>query len=266
MLGQHPDVFITKPKEPAYFTASHHKGLEWYEGLFTQSNGETAMGEGSTSYSQVGMYPDAAARIADYAPAARILYLVRHPLERIVSGWVERKSAGHVAMPDDLLEAMQTVPGLLEASLYITQLRAYQDHFAHDQINVLFFEDLVSMPQVVMSDAFRFLGVDDSFFADADDTAQNAGATKRAPGKLLQIANRVPVGSRRSALRWVRRSAFGEMVARSPVRQLLDATLTASIDKPSWNRETRAWALAQLGDEPAQLLARYGKPADYWDL
>ena len=57
LLGQHPDVFILDPKEPHFFTRHYELGWKWYKSLFSNAGSYERIGEGSTSYSQKGLYP-----------------------------------------------------------------------------------------------------------------------------------------------------------------------------------------------------------------
>ncbi len=54
LLGQHPDMFMSTPKEPNFFCYDHvyEKGWAWYESLFDRADGKLAIGEGTTQYSQ----------------------------------------------------------------------------------------------------------------------------------------------------------------------------------------------------------------------
>ena len=52
LLGAHPDVFMSTPKEPRYFSHSNegHRTLDWYESLFGEVTDQSAIGEGSITY------------------------------------------------------------------------------------------------------------------------------------------------------------------------------------------------------------------------
>jgi len=65
LLAGHPEVFMTDPKEPYFFSHDEvwSKGLGWYESLFEGADGCPAVGEGSTTYTQQSMYPNAPARV-----------------------------------------------------------------------------------------------------------------------------------------------------------------------------------------------------------
>src|SRR4029079_2322923 len=84
-LGEHPDVFVCSPKEPQFFIESGtwDRGVAWYRELFAGGRDSIARGEASTDYSKLPRHGGVVDRIAEVAPEARIVYLVRDPIERI---------------------------------------------------------------------------------------------------------------------------------------------------------------------------------------
>ncbi len=91
MLSHHPDVFVVKGKEPHFFSENRQyaRGWDWYMSLFSGSNGERAIIDASTSYSRTNAFPNTISRIIKHVPDAKILYSVRHPLDRMESAYVE---------------------------------------------------------------------------------------------------------------------------------------------------------------------------------
>ncbi|MGQ9662575.1 MAG: sulfotransferase domain-containing protein [Kiritimatiellia bacterium] len=86
-LGQHPEVYTPPVKEPCFFSSglpAFTHDLAEYEALFAGQTTQTAIGEASTTY----LYdPDAARRIHDLLPEARIIIMLRNPAERAYSEW-----------------------------------------------------------------------------------------------------------------------------------------------------------------------------------
>ena len=128
LLGCHPDVFMTTPKEPHFFSYSEvwAKGWDWYELLFSGAEEKKAVGEGSTTYTMKGRYPDAAPRIACCLPEARLIYIVRDPLARMESHWMHlRAREGREELPFGL--AVRRNPWYIDTSLYNRQITAYRE-------------------------------------------------------------------------------------------------------------------------------------------
>ena len=253
LMDQHPDVLIAQPKEPDFFTAQYGRGWPWYEERFQAYRGERAIGEGSVSYSWTGVYPEAPSRIAHHLPDAKLIYIVRHPIDRIVSHWVENENNGK--NPGPLPEAVRNVPSLMDASRYWRQIENYRAHFSDDQLLVLFFEDLATDPDLTLRRCFDFVGVDPRIpIADADKP-RNTWKAKHQDTPLLkrmrgitgfdQIRDNIPTP------------------VRNGLRSMLKQRLTK---KPTWDESSRRWVAEQLRDDTQQFLERCGKPPDYWSL
>src|SRR5262245_53029682 len=90
LLGKHPQICIAKGKEPHFFSDDHvfARGMSWYESLFAHGRTRPAIGDASTSYARSGIFPNTVHRIVEHAPNARIIYSVRHPIDRIESAYV----------------------------------------------------------------------------------------------------------------------------------------------------------------------------------
>lgn len=80
---------MTNPSEPHFFSLqeAYDRGWAWYTSRFANASQETAIGEGSTSFTMHIHRPDAPRRIAAHLPDVRLIYIVRHPLMRIESAW-----------------------------------------------------------------------------------------------------------------------------------------------------------------------------------
>jgi hypothetical protein len=266
LLASHPDVFMSSPKEPGFFARADRmaRRLDWYESLFATAEGKAAVGEGSTTYSQCGVYPGTAGRIKDYCAEASIIYLVRHPLRRIESGWMQYRSQGRTDVPAEFATAVREVPQLLDASRYWRQICQYRALF--QRVLLLFFEDFASDPRSVLQAAFSFLRIDPMFILRHGDSRRNESAGKRDPGRLVRLTTRI---SGNSDLRWLKRLSRGPLgrgPLRRPLRALFGRVLTKPIARPHWDPETRSWVIRELVDDTTELLAAYGKAASYWEL
>lgn len=82
-LGEHPDVFMSNPKEPYYFCRPSLQigGIrtpEQYAAIFARSNGERIVAEATTAT----IYDDEAlARVRAFASDARIVVMIRSPMQ-----------------------------------------------------------------------------------------------------------------------------------------------------------------------------------------
>src|SRR3954452_4665444 len=93
-LGQHPEISMSRAKEPSVFSQGRWvTKYESYDGLFDCD--APYRGDASTSYSRYPVEGDAAARIHAAVPDAKLIYLVRDPIERTVSDYVHHVAIGH---------------------------------------------------------------------------------------------------------------------------------------------------------------------------
>jgi hypothetical protein len=93
-LGAQPGIYTTDFKEPNFFGAdeTHDRGIEWYESLFAAAPPSSPRGESSTHYTKRDEFPHACERIHRYAPDLRLVYVMRHPMARLVSHYTSSDS------------------------------------------------------------------------------------------------------------------------------------------------------------------------------
>lgn len=142
-LGEQPEISLSRVEEPAFFDQDHNweRGLEWYTSLFERAQPGQVVGEGSPGYTGPRRAPIAAARMADVIPHARLVCLLRHPVERIRSEYRHRRIMGDEAR--GFIDALRD-PGwhYLRQSMYHLCLAPFFEHFAREQILVVRTEDL----------------------------------------------------------------------------------------------------------------------------
>ena len=251
-LRSHPQIFMPSRKEAWFFSRDDifAEGWGWYEALFSEANAELAIGEASTCYTKQKTYPKAAPRIAEHLPEAKLIYIVRHPLERIESHWRHFLLRSHTVTFDDLVRTSDAI----DVSCYWRQISAYRDHFSDDRILVVFFDDLIKDPGEVFERCFRFLGVDPSLTSVDPELAMHVSNTRRVDGQLIRLARKLP-GFKSAKRAMPRISKTIGNTLRSPMP-----------DHPAWSAELRRQVVDQIRDDTALFLRHYGKPADWWQL
>ncbi|CRI63003.1 putative Sulfotransferase domain superfamily [Thiocapsa sp. KS1] len=255
-LGKHPGVFMTTPKELHFFSdpETFARGWDWYESNFSGVTNETAVGEGSTTYTRNVHQPDAPGLIAEHLPDARLIYMVRHPLRRMETHWLHRRRLKRNPLWD-FERTYREVPWMLDASLYWRQISLYREHFPDDRIQVVFFEDYVKDPDMVLADCFAFLGVDSDYVISDSREAHNRSLGRRADKGSGRALRQIP-----GIL-----SVWKKLPPQ--VREAIQPFLTFRLDKkPEWPPSIRVHAIEKVEPDMKRFLAFYGKPPDYWEI
>jgi hypothetical protein len=163
-LDAHPDISMTHPKETHYFSKdeSWGKGEGWYlsqfEGMDTQIRGET-----SPSYSKFPMRPHVPKRMYDLLPNAKLIYLLRDPIDRIISQY--RHSCGRDKSIDTVIK--ENKKEHVAPSKYHMQLSQYIEYYDFSDILILESNNLWNNTEGVVQKTYRFLGINDSFTSPA---------------------------------------------------------------------------------------------------
>ena len=134
-LGQHPQIFMCKIKEPHYFSndasinCDSASRLSEYTSLFADGQGYPIRGESSTGYM---IFPHVAERIKKTIPDPRFIFIFRNPIDRAYSHYWWLRGRGHEtrAFRDAVLADMYELPN---PENRITGLGGYRYYFAFGQ-------------------------------------------------------------------------------------------------------------------------------------
>lgn len=158
-LRAHPQIFMPATKELSFFNREGDWNLlDWYEKQFEGAKGALAVGEASPKYAMHPVYPGVPQRIAKILPRARLIYVVRNPIERMHSHYMERLFNGRREGPIE--KALPADPLYIGASRYAAQIELYLEHFSREQLLVITAERLRREGEQTMARIFRFLDVD----------------------------------------------------------------------------------------------------------
>ena len=177
-LRQHPQVFVPAVKEPHFFADcvapvpkavahQHCPGdVERYQRLYQGAEKYAAIGDLSPSYL---WDEDAPAKIHKVSPQAKIVIMLRDPVDRAFSHYLLKVQEGAERRP--FLKAVQEDYALkqkgwwisnlyVELGLYTAQVRRYMEIFGEDQVKVFLFDDLNRNPEDLFSRLCQFIGID----------------------------------------------------------------------------------------------------------
>jgi hypothetical protein len=180
-LVQHPDVLAPLGKEIHYFDLQYARGVKWYRGCFPycrQLRGGLMTLDATPYYLP---HPLAPQRAAQLLPQAKLIALLRNPVERALSHYQhefrgKRESLSFAEAIDKEAERLAGEEERLQSDphyysfnhhrytytrrgLYLEQLRRWARHFPRSQLLVLQSEWMFRDPAAAMAAAHRFLGL-----------------------------------------------------------------------------------------------------------
>ena len=200
-LYQHPQVFMPEVKEPGFFMLegtqreNPYSDLEYavsnidtYRSLFAGAQSQhLAVGEATTGYLTTAHVPE---RIKARVPEARLIVLLRNPIDRAYSEWELLYRAGREQLSFE--EAVRQEPETpatnlpwnpdelkyVRKGLYHAHLTRYYELFDPAQIGVFLFDDWRSNQLDTLQRIYQFLGVDDTFAPDTNIEHNVGGVPK----------------------------------------------------------------------------------------
>lgn len=268
LLAQHPDVCRSEPKEPHYFCTDfheesdrHHGGrlrfptrtASQYAALFRNPS-KAVMLEGTTAYLQSRV---AAANIHAFDPGARIVAMVRDPVDLLHSLHAKMVSIGlederdfgtALALEPERRAGRRMPPGLFwPSSLYYServrlaeQIERYRAIFPADRVKVVVYDDFRRSNLEVYADVAAFAGLNAAFQPEARRVNVNRGqrfpAFARAAARLADsaVGRAVPVALKARmgrALRIANRRAQPRVPLAPDVRRALMTRFRPEVER-----------------------------------
>ena len=214
-LAEHPQVL--RPgidKGTDYYTLHYDKGLDWYRSRFpvravgnlrTRSHGPASVFEACTYYM---FHPFAIERMAQDLPDAKVVVMLRNPVERAFSAYKHERARGFETEPD-FARALELEPARLEGELdrmgadvsyeshphrhqaytargqYAEQVRRVWEHYPREQVLVCFSEDYFARPEQEYDAIRTFLGL--SAFQPRAFDKVNARPSKPMPDQAHEM-------------------------------------------------------------------------------
>lgn len=180
-LARHPQVFPAFRKEVHFYDLHYSRGLDWYRAHFPlvrQMSEGHVTGEATPNYL---VHPEAPRRLQSVTPDARLVVMVRNPIERAHSSWrllsqrgLETASFGDAIAreqreSDPLIGETSGAPEkvgtalkflYLAKSRYADQMERWLEYFPLERFIVIASEDMFGQPLKVFFNLSEFLGID----------------------------------------------------------------------------------------------------------
>jgi len=206
-IKQHPDIFMTKVKEPMFFNNFQQENnynilgsksnksttLEEYLAMFKDAKNEKAIGEASPAY----IYNENAPYlIKEHLPDVKIIAILRQPTDRAYSNFLHTKRADRENVnsfgqaikieKERISDNWSPLYHYIQKGFYSVQLKRYYNLFPKENIKVYLFEDVVKTPKETLKDIFKFLNVDENIEIDVSKKSNVSGTPKGILGFILK--------------------------------------------------------------------------------
>lgn len=241
-LNEHPDIFFPLVKETHFYSdatssldvdfSPPKKGKHYhtkiirdekvYNELYAEAKSERYLGDSSPSYFIDKNAPE---RIYKAAPEAKLIVVLRDPVERAYSQFLMERRIG-IEPNEDFLKAVKAdyengkerIWGrdhlYVDHGFYYQQIERYRKYFSDDQILCISFSDLTRNTQEVLNNILNFLNLDASYNFKIE-TAHNKYKTHRNflskvlvnnKGRLLYLVDFLP----ETSIRFIKKLIFKE--------------------------------------------------------
>jgi hypothetical protein len=161
-LGLHPEISMSETKELNFFIRRRNwrLGVDWYRQQFDPHS--PVRGETSPNYTAHPLFRGVPNRMHSVVPDAKLVYLVRDPLERIAAHWVHNYANGRISRGLGEM-SMRHRRTYIARSRYHRQLRRFLRHYPIERVLVLEQRDLRDHRAATLRTVFEFAGVDPGF-------------------------------------------------------------------------------------------------------
>jgi Sulfotransferase family len=197
LLSSHPSIFMCHPKEPSYFVnpnelrqlsprfwkEGYWESQENYLRLFQLAGTAKIVGEGSVYYSHLPFASGVPERIRQFNPDARLIYVMRDPIERTMSHYWHRVRWNGEHRP--IADAVKNCPWYRDVSYYAMQLLPYFECFGRDQIKLVVFEEMISKTSEVIRSICRWLNLGDDWLPTLNHQPLNVTPEKVAQSNAV---------------------------------------------------------------------------------
>jgi hypothetical protein len=257
-LAPHPQVFLGHDKEPhalchdAVLTAA---GRAAYEAIYAKAEPGQLCCDASTGYSKRPDFEGVAQRAVEVLPEGfKVAYVVRHPIDRIISQHHHEHAEGKVGPSID--EAVRQHRRYIQYSQYRYQLEPWIEAVGRERIQVIRFEDYVDCRSETVRRLGEFAGLDPNGCLIEDGRVYN-----KSQGKPVKTKFWHAVQHNRAYRRFLR--PLAPLKLRLAIRQALFPKAREPLAPPS--PETVAYLRGELAEDVRRLEGWLGRTSPLWD-
>jgi hypothetical protein len=197
-LEEHPQVFMPSGEVPFF------ENPDYQTADFSQL---TVLFKGATDQQILGIKrpnylhkPECPERIHRHFPDAKLIAVLRNPVDRAISGYFHEMKNGFIPVKLPEKGMLQLLDGkykdlyprskeIIDFGFYYRHLRRYLKYFSRKQILILFFDDLVNNPLKSIKQAYKFLNIDSQYIPTSLNSKPQAGIYSLVRLKFQNLRN-----------------------------------------------------------------------------
>jgi hypothetical protein len=245
-LRSHPQISMSRLKELNFFVEEKNwsRGFDWYRSRFDDDL--PVWGESSPNYSKHPLFAGVPERMHAALPDATLVYVMRDPIERIVSHYVHNVSNGRETRELDEALADPEDNNYVTTSRYHHQLQRFLKHYDRSRLLLCELGELSRQPLEVVRRICEAVGVEPELDAGALGRVYHRTSRKRRPNALARKVEKLPGG-------WA-------------MRHVLPPLFTTPLEKPRLDPELRGRLAEILKPDVDALRDLWGRDLEEWSV
>lgn len=156
LLNHHPDIYFAPYfKEIHFFDNNYKRGLKWYSKFYHKIPENKICFDYTPGYMKNYKIGNL---IKQMSPNIKLIVCIRNPIQRAFSHYMQRNRFENWEFDFDKTVQYNS-KNILDYGLYGSQLKKVLENFSKEQIHIIFFEDLITNTENIISDVFNFLEI-----------------------------------------------------------------------------------------------------------
>lgn len=245
-LSRHPEIEMSRPKELDYFVTQRNwdKGLDWYRNRWQTD--APIRGESSPNYTAHPVLAGVPERMAELIPDAKLIFMVRDPIDRVRANWIHAYSNRNESRP---MEEAVVDPkrAYIARSRYYEQLSRFLEHYPMERVLILEQQELLTDRRETIQRVFGFVGAREDFWRPTFSKERLATSTRQRRSRLGAYA------AAHLKPRWWRK-----------IRDL--RPFSKPFEQPTMSADLRARLEDELRDDIARFRELTGRSFDSWSV
>ncbi|MFB0534671.1 MAG: sulfotransferase domain-containing protein [Anaerolineae bacterium] len=197
-LSEHPSVFMPLEEIPFFEDPDYSQSnLESLEKLFEGASRQKTVGIKRPNYLHK---PECPERIYKHVPSARLIAILRDPLERAISAYYHYARMGFAPIRhvnEGLLEILNNGPAkqyprsaeIIEFGFYHKHLSRYLNYFDNKQMLIMLYDDIMKDSLDSLKKVFKFLEIDEEYVPQSLNSRPQSGVYSIPRLRLRTLRN-----------------------------------------------------------------------------